>query len=80
MSSYHLHARMFVGSLVAPTRNELQTDESDDLDEVVRLAEHMVDEGFAVWVYEHVHGVGPNGRHAPYRLVAEWAPDGCRRR
>lgn len=72
MSRYHLHARLFTGSLAAPVANELQSRESDDRDEVLALAQELVARGLAVWLYEHAHGPGPNGHLAPYRVIAEW--------
>ena len=78
MSRFHVHARLFVGTLDAPQRNELQSRESDDLAEITALAEELSARGFAVWLYAHDHATGPNGHRAPYRVIAEWTGDGNR--
>lgn len=80
MSLFHLHARLFEGPLDAPARNELQSAESDEYGVVIGLAEELASRGFSVWVYEHQHGPGPNGHHAPYRVIAEWDAHGQRLR
>lgn len=69
---YHLHARLFEGSLYSPARNELQSGESDDREEITTLAKELVTRGFSVWVYVHdpVQRL-PNGE-GQYRVVAEW--------
>lgn len=74
VSTFHVHARIFSGTLDAPTRNELQSAETDDRDEVMGLAEELSARGFTVWVYQHDHRPGPNGHQAPYRVIAEWQP------
>lgn len=79
MSTYHLHARLFEGPLDDPSRNELQSRESDDFDEVLELARVLVDAGFCVWVYTHEHHPALNGDRSPYRVVAEWGRGGARR-
>lgn len=71
MSAYHVHARLLEGTLDAPTRNELQSTESDDRDEIMRFARELTSRGFDVWVYEHDHVAGPNGHRAPYRVIAQ---------
>ncbi|GAA4737624.1 hypothetical protein GCM10023199_13870 [Actinomycetospora chibensis] len=85
MATYHLHARLFEGSLAAPTRDELQTRESDDYAAAVALAEELAARGFAVWVYRHDHLAhagrpGDPASSSPYRVVAEWRADGSRLR
>lgn len=75
VSSYHVHARLFEGTLADPVRNELQSAESNDREEVMTFAKELSARGFTVWVYEHAHGSGPNGHNAPYRLIATWGPD-----
>lgn len=77
MSTYHLHARMLEGGLAAPTRNELQSSESDDRGEIVDLAKRLAARGFAVWVYEHGPDLGPDGE-GRYQVVAEWSGHGER--
>ena len=72
MATFHVHARAFTGSLAAPERNELQSAESDDLDEVMALAEDLVGRGMAVW-----HDHGPTNATA-YKVVAEWRATGER--
>lgn len=76
---YHLHARLFEGPLQAPTRNELQSDESDDFAAVAEIAARLTSAGFAVWIYEHGPVPTANGEGA-YRVIAEWRPDGTRAR
>ena len=61
MALYHLHARLFEGSLAAPTRDELQTRESDDYGAAVALAEELAARGFSSWLYAHEHHGGPSG-------------------
>lgn len=69
---YHLHARLFEGPLNDPKRNELQSGESDDREEIMTLAKDLVTRGFAVWVYNHdPFEQLPNGE-GQYRLIAEW--------
>lgn len=75
MATWHVHARAFSGSLAAPERNELQSAESDDYDEVMALAEDLVARGMATWVYSHDHS-GANA--TAYRVVAEWRATGER--
>ena len=79
MSKFHLHARVFEGTLDAPCRNELQSEESDDFSEVAAIARRLSDAGFAVWIYEHGPVPMANGQGA-YRVVAEWRPDGAQLR
>jgi hypothetical protein len=77
MSLYHLHARLLEGTLIDASRNELQSRETDDWDEVVSLGRELAKRGFSVWVYDH-------GRPSPYpsasdfRVVAEFSPAGER--
>lgn len=78
MSQYHVHARLFEGTLDAPTRNELQSRESDARDEVMELAEELAGRGFHVAVYSHDHGDRPDGYRAPYVVIAEWRTGGQR--
>lgn len=73
MSTYHLHARLFEGTLDSPLRNELQTGESDDYSELAELAYDLLERGFTVWAYEHGPRRLANGEGA-YRLVREWRP------
>lgn len=73
MSTYHLDARLFEGTLDRPRRNELRTGESDQYDELAESAEQLAGQGYTVWVYRHdPHrlGVGPG----PYRVIREWRP------
>lgn len=73
MSTFHVHARLFEGTLDHPTRDELQSAESDDREHVMTLTEELAARGFRVWVYEHDHGTdGANGHRAPYRIIAEF--------
>lgn len=73
---FHLHARLFVGPLYLPERNELQSGESDDCEEIMTLAKELVTRGFAVWVYNHDSVAQlPNGE-GQYRLIAEWNAHG----
>lgn len=75
MATWHVHARAFSGSLAAPQRNELQSAESDEYEEVEALAEELVGRGFAVWLYRHDHR-GTNA--TAYQVVAEWRATGER--
>lgn len=73
MSTYHLHARRFEGPLSDPTRNELQTTESDSFTDVMDAGLALVEGGFTVPIFEH----GPkrlSDREGPYRLVKEMKP------
>lgn len=73
MSTYHLQARLFEGSLAAPTRNELLSHETDDWENAVTCAHELTDRGFVVWVYDH--GRRPQLAFASdYRVVAEFSP------
>lgn len=78
MSTYHLHARLFEGSLCAPTRNELRSAESEDYPGAVKLAEELAGRGFRVWLYEHRHGIETAAAGSPYRVIAEWTEYGER--
>ena len=57
MSAYHLRARLIVGPLRSPTRDEARDVESDDRSELARLATTLRSEGFTVWIFRH--GVAP---------------------
>lgn len=59
--------------LAAPERNELQSRETDDHAEAVRLAEELSSRGFAVWLYRHEHHHPEAGPlPGPYRVIGEW--------
>lgn len=74
MSTFHLHARLFAGTLNAPTRNELQSEESDEYAEIAAIAEQLAGAGFTVWIYEHGPTPMANGEGA-YRVIAQWQPN-----
>ena len=77
VSTFHLHARLFRGTLDAPITNELQSEESDDLGELEALAEELAHRGFGVWLYEHAPRTAlPHA--SDYRVVAEWKGTGER--
>ncbi len=73
MSVFHLHARLFEGPLSKPERNELQSAENDDWDDIRALAGELLARGFTVWIYDH-------GKQSPlpgagdYRVVAHLRP------
>lgn len=77
MSSYHLHGRRFAGSLRAPETNELHSEESSSRDEVLERAKRLSWEGYSVWVYEHAHATD-SVNHGPYKVIAEFIPNGLR--
>lgn len=79
MATFHLHARLLEGGLLAPTRNELQSHEDDDHDAIVALAEQLAARGFAVQIYRHdlARGRLSNGEGA-YSVIAEWSGRGGR--
>ncbi len=73
MSVYHLHARLIEGSLARPERNELQSAETDDRQEIMMLAAQLVTRGFTVWIYEH--GAAPRLLAASdFTVVAHFQP------
>lgn len=57
---FHLQARCLAGPLNALTRNETCTRQSDDWDELERLAHHLNADGFTVWISRtrRGHGLG----------------------
>jgi hypothetical protein len=74
VSTFHLHARLFEGRLDAPTRNELLTDEADDLTELEHRGRSLLGRGFTVWIYAH----GPHrvvAEDGPYRVIKQWRPE-----
>lgn len=75
MSRYHLHARLHDGPLGNPVRNELQTDENDDLPEVKHLAKTLAAGGFTVWIYDHGNTAVARGG-SDYRTILKYSPDG----
>jgi hypothetical protein len=75
VSHYHLHARLHEGPLSTPSRDELQTDETDDLAEIEQLAKTLASGGFTVWIYDHGNtAVSPGGSN--YRTILKYSPDG----
>jgi hypothetical protein len=75
VSLYYLHARLHEGPLGAPSRNELQTNETDDLAEVRQLAKTLASSGFTVWIYDHSNrAVSPGG--SDYQTILKFSPDG----
>jgi hypothetical protein len=75
VSHYHVHARLFEGTLAAPVRNESHIDQVDDLAEAEQLAKAWVCRSFTVWVYDHGHtAVSPGG--CDYRTLLRYSPDG----
>lgn len=77
MSLYHLHARLLEGSLLDATRNELQSRETDDWNEVLSLAEELASRGFSVWIYDHGR-TSPFRTASDFRVVAEFSGAGQR--
>jgi N6-adenosine-specific RNA methylase IME4 len=74
VSTYHLHARLLEGGLQAPTRDEVQSHESEDREEIVAIADRLSGRGFWVHVYVHDRRRGwlTSGEGALV-VVAEWA-------
>lgn len=73
---WHLHARLFEGSLDAPRRNELRTAEGDDRQALEELADQLRERGWRVWLYERRDGrfgsLGTAGQPPGFTVVAEW--------
>ncbi|MDL5160221.1 hypothetical protein [Actinomycetospora termitidis] len=73
---WHLHARLFRGTLDAPVRNELRTAEGDDRAALEELADDLRERGWRVWLYERYDGragsLGEVGRPPGFTVVAEW--------
>lgn len=78
MARYYLHARLFVGTLDAPTRNELRAAESDDRAELETLAVELRAAGWRVWLYERRPAQPGSltfaGRAASFHVLGEWTP------
>lgn len=76
MGRYHLHARMFAGTLDAPTRNDLRVAESDDRAELETLADDMREAGWRVWLYERRPAQPGSltfaGHSASFHVLSEW--------
>ena len=53
MSLYHLQARLIEGPLVALTRDEFQSRDTDNWLEIVALGDQLAERGFTVWIYDH---------------------------
>ncbi|WP_018332481.1 hypothetical protein [Actinomycetospora chiangmaiensis] len=75
---WHLHARLFRGTLDAPVRNELRTAEGDDREALELLADDLRERGWRVWLYER-HPARPGslevaGRQERSCVVREWRP------
>jgi hypothetical protein len=77
MSLYHLHARLLEGTLLDVTRNELQSRETDDWDQILAFGGELAERGFAVWVYDHGHR-SPYLTASDFRVVAEFSANGER--
>jgi hypothetical protein len=75
---YRLDARRFRGPLHAPTRNDHEQHESDDLAAMVELARSLVAEGFTVWIYERSRSPVPWPEAWDLRLVTQLDPDRAR--
>jgi hypothetical protein len=72
---YRLDARRFRGPLHAPTRNDHEQHESDDLAALVELARSLVAEGFTAWIYERIRSPVPWPEAWDLRLVTQLDPD-----
>lgn len=76
MSRYHVHARLCDSRT---RRDELQSGETEDLDEALTLAKELADRGFTSWVYGHQHvvhdpcSVPPGPRYRYDVEIREWA-------
>jgi hypothetical protein len=67
--------RLGGSGLSAPSRNELQTRETDDLAEVERFAKELAYGGFTVWVYSHRNKAVCAGG-SDYQTIFKFTPDG----
>jgi hypothetical protein len=68
---------LYEGPLGTPSRNELRTQEANDLAEVERTAKALASDGFTVWIYDHGNAsVSPGG--SDYRTVLKYSPNGLR--
>jgi len=75
VSLYHGQARLFKGPLNAPKRDELQTYETDNLDDAKQWARGLAPDGFTIWIYDHGNtAVCPGG--SDYRTIVKFTPDG----
>lgn len=73
MSTYHLHARILVGTVAAPERDEVRLSEADSWDDAQGWAREQLAAGFTVWIYDHGH-VTPIAGASDYRTVAHLRP------
>lgn len=74
VSIYHLEARLFVGPLAAPLRDEWRVHATDDPRAAERWACEQFTEGFTVWVYDHSHP-DPLPLASDLHLIAYATPD-----
>ncbi len=70
-----MHARLHRGPLGQPQRNDLRTQDADDLTEVEQTAKELAADGYTVWIYDHGNAaVSPGGSN--YRTILKYTPDG----
>ena len=74
MSTYHLQARLLVGPLSRPERDETRTSAGDDLDELLAVSRALSAQGFTVWIYDHGHPAPLPGA-SDYRTVVHLPAD-----
>jgi hypothetical protein len=65
MSRYHLQARLFVGPLAKPRRDDWRDCATNDPEAAEGWARQAWDDGFTVWVYNH-------GRKDPLPFASDW--------
>ena len=75
MSRYHLHARLFEGTLAHPVRDVRRNIAADDLAQAQRLARSSVAEDCTVWIYDRGHVPLVAGA-SDYRTVLRFDADG----
>jgi hypothetical protein len=61
--------------LGAASRNELRTDQADDLAEIERLAKTLASGGFTVWIYDHGNDAVCAGG-SNFRTILRYGPPG----
>lgn len=74
-----LHARIFVGGLDKPDRNELRTADGDDRASLEEVADLLRERGYRCWLYERIPPVEGSllvpGRPERFTTLREWKPD-----
>ena len=73
MSTYHLQARLFIGPMRQPARDEVRTAQSDSWAELHTVADQLVATGFTVWIFDH-GAPNPIPNASDYRLLTRLVP------